>query len=79
LEKNLNKINWWELSTNPNAIPLLEKNMDKINWRNLYNNPSIFVYDYQAIAERCGIFKKDLMKNRFHPRHLDRFEHWGFV
>jgi hypothetical protein len=33
LEKNLDKINWSELSlnSNPNAIDLLEKNLDKIN------------------------------------------------
>src|SRR2546429_686022 len=28
-------INWWALSTNPNAIHLLEKNPDKINWYGL--------------------------------------------
>ena len=39
---NPDKIIWWCLSTNPNAIPLLEKNQDKINWNILYLNPSIF-------------------------------------
>ena len=68
----------WELSTNPNANPLLEKNMDKIDWDEASRNPSIFTYDYQSISERC-IFKRDLMKNRFHPRHLEQFENWGFV
>jgi hypothetical protein len=38
LEKNLDKINWCNLSRNPNAIPLLEKNIDKIDWYNLSNN-----------------------------------------
>jgi hypothetical protein len=27
-----NKINWWYLSENHNAIELIEKNQDKINW-----------------------------------------------
>ena len=29
---NRDKINWDELSSNPNAILMLEKNQDKINW-----------------------------------------------
>src|SRR5438067_72512 len=33
-------INWWELSTNPNAIHLLEKNLDKIDWYYLSSNPN---------------------------------------
>ena len=32
------KINWSELSSNPNAIHLLENNMDKIKWRALSEN-----------------------------------------
>ena len=31
LEKNPNKIDWSNLSRNPNAMHLLEKNLDKIN------------------------------------------------
>ena len=31
IEKNIDKINWYELSTNPNAICILEKNIDKID------------------------------------------------
>jgi len=29
---NINKLNWYELSKNPNAIQFLEQNPDKINW-----------------------------------------------
>jgi len=57
----------------------LEKYPQKIVWRYLSSNLDIFTYDYQSIAERCCIIKRDLMKNRFHPRNLDRLEHWGFV
>ena len=39
---NPDKIKWWRLSENPNAIHLLEKNQDKINWDWLSENPSIF-------------------------------------
>ena len=34
------KINWYYLSSNPNAIHLLEQNMDKIDWHNLSLNPN---------------------------------------
>ena len=36
----LNKINWNNLSLNPNAIQLLEKNIDKINRLYLLRNPN---------------------------------------
>ena len=32
LEKHIDKIDWWELSINPNAISILEKNLDKVSW-----------------------------------------------
>ena len=31
--KNINKIDWENLSENPNAIPILERNMEKIKWK----------------------------------------------
>jgi hypothetical protein len=34
------KVNWFILSYNPNAIPILEKNIDKVDWRNLSYNPN---------------------------------------
>jgi hypothetical protein len=42
LEQNQDKINWFFLSENPNAIHLLEQNQDKIHWYRLSGNPSIF-------------------------------------
>jgi len=40
------KLNWSELSSNPNAVHLLENNLDKINWSRLSRNPSIFRKHY---------------------------------
>jgi hypothetical protein len=42
LEKKDNpyKIDWLNLSANPNAIHILEKNIDKIHWFNLSLNPN---------------------------------------
>lgn len=36
---DIEKINWWVLSANPEAIQLLEANRDKINWVQLGTNP----------------------------------------
>jgi len=36
----MDKIDWYNLSSNPNAIHLLEKNLDKINWEQLSGNPN---------------------------------------
>jgi len=37
---NPNKLNWIELSANPNAIELLEENPKKIDWTYLSLNPN---------------------------------------
>jgi hypothetical protein len=78
LEANPDKIDWLFLSKNPSAIHLLEANPDKINWGWLHLNPAIFQYDYDAMRERCGVFKEDLIKDRFHPRNLiaGKFKDW---
>ena len=36
----LDKLDWDELSMNPNAIQMLENNMDKVDWCNLTGNPN---------------------------------------
>jgi hypothetical protein len=36
----LDKLNWGNLSLNPNAIDLLRENPDRIHWRNLSRNPN---------------------------------------
>ena len=79
LEANPDKINWIYLSQNPNAMSLIEANQDKIYWCSLSRNPAIFQYDYDALRERCGVFKEDLVKDRFRPRNLiaGKFKDWG--
>jgi hypothetical protein len=42
VQENIDKIDWFELSGNHNAVSILEKNIDKINWRQLSSNPNIF-------------------------------------
>ena len=36
----INKVSWFYLSENPNAIPILEQNLDKVVWLNLSFNPN---------------------------------------
>jgi hypothetical protein len=38
-EKYIEKINWYDLTSNPNAICLIEKHLDKIVWSRLSLNP----------------------------------------
>jgi hypothetical protein len=42
IEENYDKIDWDNLSSNPNAIHLLEENPHKIDWFKVSSNPSIF-------------------------------------
>ena len=47
------------------------------NWYNdLWSNPNIFTYDYDAMRDKCLIFKEELIKNRFHPQNLSKFRDW---
>ena len=39
IKENLDKVGWYWLSSNPEAIDLLEENKEKINWDQLSNNP----------------------------------------
>ena len=71
------KLNWTQLSSNPNAIDLLKENPLKIDWRRLSKNPSIITYDYEKMRNNMLLFKEDLMKERFHPRNLRKFGLWG--
>ena len=72
------KINWYNLSENPNAIHLLEQNLDKIDWDWLSKNPNIFGRDYIKMSKkRTWIILEDLMKNALHPRRLIRFLELG--
>jgi hypothetical protein len=73
LEANQDKINWKYLSSNPNAIHLLKANIDKINWYFLSGNPSIFEYDYDALKEKCSVYKEELIQKAFHPTRIIKY------
>ena len=46
LKNNIDKINWFWLSLNHNAIDLLKENQDKIDWNYIARNPNIFENKY---------------------------------
>ena len=51
----LDKLNFNNLSLNPNAIDLLKNNFDKINWLNMAKNPN----GYLIIQDNIEILKND--------------------
>ena len=67
IKKNIDKIYWHWLSSNPNAIHILEKNINKINWELLSKNPSIIELDYNALKKRCHIYMEELIQKAMHP------------
>jgi prefoldin subunit 5 len=67
LEKNLEKIDWSELSRN-HAIHLLEKNPERIQWRELSRNPNAInllkkneeKINWEWLSRNPSIFKKSI-------------------
>ena len=37
---HIDKVDWTQLSRNPNAIHILEQNLDKVDWTELSGNPN---------------------------------------
>ena len=78
LEKNLDKINWYALSRNPNAFHILEKypekiHWDKIDWDDLSLKHTIFELDYDAIRDRCSVYKEELFEIALHPSRIKKY------
>ena len=77
MEQNPDKIDWYYLSRNPNAIPILEQNPEKINWRELSVNPNAIhllekkpkKIDWSRLSENPSIFEYDYeaMRLRMKP------------
>ena len=72
------KINWDNLSFNPNAISILKKNQDRIHWKELSENPSIFELNYDYLKERCNLYKEELIKKALHPSRIQKYLDMGF-
>ena len=77
LEQNKDKIDWFYLSQNQSAMHLLEQNQDKIDWHCLSINPSIFELDYNALKERCSVYKEELIQVALHPSRIQKYLEQG--
>jgi hypothetical protein len=75
LEVNQEKIDWFKLSANPNAIHLLEANQDKIHWVHLSCNPSIFILDYNAMKQATIQLHEELIAYVYHPTRVGKWMH----
>ena len=76
LEQNPDRIDWWQLSANPNAFRLLEQNPDRIDWSTLSANPSalhlIAHLDYVDMKRTFQPLAKELVEYVFHPCRVSR-------
>ena len=79
LKKNIDKINWFKLSSNKNAHQILEEYPEKIqcysfvDYDNFSIHSSIFEYDYDAMQNRCSIYKEELMQVALHPSRIEQY------
>jgi len=73
LERNIDKINWRFLASNPSAVDLLRRHPEKIDWYMLTYNPSLFTYDYDAMKKATSLFHEELIQKVLHPRRLMKY------
>ena len=68
--KNYDKIDWFNLSANQNALELLKVNPDKINLYMLMKNPLLFKLDYKKIRENFQELKEEIIAKALHPKRI---------
>jgi len=76
IEQNLNRLDancWWRLTRNPNAVHLLEQNPYRIDLLMLLRVPSMLDYDYEALTQRCNIYKEQLIQKAMHPARIQKY------
>jgi len=76
LEENIDKVNWWGLSSNPKAIHILEQNLDKVCWNDVVTNPNaihlVARLNTSKMRENCKAFAKELKQYVFDTERLAR-------
>jgi hypothetical protein len=79
LRQNIDNINWYNLSRNPNAHLILKDYPNKVYWPYILENPCIFQYDYDYMKENMNLIREELMKTCFHPKRLLYYlEHYNY-
>jgi hypothetical protein len=56
---------------------LLKDNQNKIYWVSLSYNPYIVELDYDALKERCNIYKEELIQRAMHPSRIQKYLDMG--
>ena len=78
LKKNIDKINWSNLSQNENAIHLLEKNIDRINFNGLiYNKNALHIikrYPGKLSEYSWNLFSLDCKDMSILEDNIDRYD-----
>ena len=69
---DINKLDWYYLSKNENAIELLSSNLDKINWYWLSSNPSILTYDYRKVKEKNKKLNEEIIELSLNPDRIEK-------
>jgi hypothetical protein len=85
LEKHIDKIQWFPLATNPNGFSIFEKYPEKIkivsysfiDYKNFSISSPVFEFDYDAIRERCSIYKDELIATALHPSRIHSYLQQG--
>ena len=72
MKANPDKINWYNLSFNSNAIELLKENQNKIKWSFISLNSAIFTYDYEKIKENKKEINEEIIIKALHPKRMLR-------
>lgn len=87
LEQHPHKIVFERLLENESdwAMELIRQNVTHPDVINMHKtmfllNPAIFIkrIDYNQIEERFRPIRNEIIKNRFHPRNIDKFDSWGY-
>ena len=72
----MDKVDWYSLTFNPNAIHILEKNLDKVYWYWLSLNPNalhlLFEYNYEKMLIQNQTFANKITEYVFNPMRLNR-------
>ena len=72
----MDKVDWYRLSQNPNAIHLLETHLDKVNWLYLSVNENAIhllkTLNTEKMRSNCQAFAEELAAYVFHPLRLQR-------
>ena len=70
------RVSWFALSGNLNAIHLLEQNLDKIHWLRLSANPAaihlLTKLDTNKMKQNNKAFAEELVAKALHPMRLMR-------